>query len=425
MLNLTLKEIIEITDGTLIKGDPKTIIKSISTDSRKTKKNDFFIALSGRLFEAIPSAQHDGHDFLTSVFKKKLLGVLVSRNIQIPFLNIIKVKDTFNAYQAIAKYWREKFKIPIIAITGSCGKTSVTQMLTSVLSQKYRVLSSQNGFNNQIGLPQTLLKLNKSHQIVILEMGTNMPGEIDILANIAKPTVSVITNIGPAHLEKLKNLKGVAKEKANILKPAKIVLLNKKGLFFKYLKRFAQGKIINFSGKTASEQNKNIVLKIAKLFNLTDKQIMSGLQKYRTPKMRMEKIKLKGLTIINDAYNANPLSMRTALEIFNQKKKEGRKKIRQIAILADMLELGNKSNFYHRQIGKILPSSIDILITIGHLSKIISEEAKKRKRIKEIYHFNNNLLATKFLKKNIKPGDFILLKGSRKMKLEEIVENLS
>lgn len=344
-----------------------------STDSRTIKKDQIFVALKGENF--------DGHNFVKQAFKKGAKLAIVSRRMP---GNIILVKDTLKTYGQIAKWWRDKFDIPVIAITGSMGKTTVKNMVTSILKRKYNVLSAKESFNNQIGLPATILKLNQNHDILVLEMGTNIKGEIRILNRIARPTIAAITNIGPVHLEAFGDLAGIKKEKEAIYKGAKI-------------------KIKPSRIKDPDKQNKDTATRIAKALGISNKDIIKGLKNYKKPKMRLERINKKGILFINDAYNSNPISLQYALD--QLAKMPGRK----IAVLGDMLELGKDSNWFHKNIK--IPKNIEILITIGEKAKLIG--GRNYKSVKGVANY---------LKKILKRGDVVLLKGSRKIELEKILE---
>jgi UDP-N-acetylmuramoyl-tripeptide--D-alanyl-D-alanine ligase len=385
-MNLKIKDIVKATKGKLIKGDPELVIKDISSDSRVVKKGGLFIALSGKFFKAFPDSRFDGHHFLGSALRKGAIGAIVSKNIKEDFKVIIKVKDTLGAYHDLAGFWRSKFNIPVVAITGSNGKTTTKDMVTSILKEKFKVLSSQESYNNQVGVPITILELEPSHEVLVLELGTNMPGEMKILNSIAKPTIGAITNIGPTHLERFKTVGGVKREKENIFKGVEVKIRGKKSL-------------------KPMEQNRDVAIRIGKALGLSKSMIEKGLKKFKLPKMRMEKIKRNGALIINDAYNANPASMRYALnELIKYK---GRK----IAVLGDMLELGKNSDQFHTDLGKDMPKSIDILITVGKKAKLMGGD----------YSYKTTKGAKAKLKGLIESGDTVLLKASRGMKLEKVI----
>src|SRR3989344_254109 len=208
---LTVKEILKATRGKLVQGNPATVVTRVSTDSRDAQKGDLFIALIGDNF--------DGHDFIVQAVKKQAGALVVSKKIAVPDnIPVISVPDTAKALGNIAQFYRKSFCIPVIAVTGSTGKTTTKEMIAQVLSARYKVLKNISTENNHIGVPLTILRLKKTHQIAVLELGTNHFGEIRYLTQIAQPTVSVLTNIGESHLEFLRNLSGVFKEKFDIVR---------------------------------------------------------------------------------------------------------------------------------------------------------------------------------------------------------------
>jgi len=451
-MEFKIKEIVEATKGELIRGNPETIIKGISTDSRALQKNELFVALYGENF--------DGHNFIGQVKEKGGIGAIISHPVEQELPIIIKVEDSLRAYGDIASAYRNRFDIPIVGITGSNGKTTTKNMTSSILSERFCVLSPEKSFNNQIGVPATLLQLNNQHDVAVLELGTNMPGEIKRLTQIARPNIGVITNIGATHLEKLKSIKGVAEEKGDLLKDVEFAVLNADDDYFDRLAEKVNGQIVAFGVKrkiknttyniSASDisltddnrpkfnlffdeisvceiklpclgeynvYNSLAAAAVGKIMGLNSEEIKVGLENYKPAEMRMQKFFRNGITIINDAYNSNPRSLSSALEFFDRLHCRGKK----IAVLADMLELGEDSAQLHRQIGEKIPPSIDVLITVGDYAKLFAESAEKM--VPNIHSLSSNLEASKLLNNIFEEGDAILLKGSRGMKLEEVLEN--
>lgn len=487
IMEFEIEEIIDATKGKLVRGDTSAVIKRISTDSRTLQENDLFVALSGEKF--------DGHDFLDQVAEKGGIGAIVSRPVDVNLPIMVEVDDTLNAYGDIAKANRKKFDIPIIAITGSNGKTTTKNMTASILSQRFCVLRPEKSFNNQIGVPATLLKLNHQHEVAVLELGTNMPGEITRLSQIAQPNIGVITNVGATHLEKLGSIEGVAEEKSDLLKDVEFSVLNADDDNFDLLAKKANGQVVTFgvrgqramgqwgySVKTSPEglsartynairdkhqaprtthhaphnitasdisltddgrpkfnlifddvpvceielpclgeynvYNALAAASVGRIMGLDYKKIKVGLEKYKPAEMRMQKINQNGITIINDAYNSNPRSLSLALEFFSKLDCQGKR----VAVLADMLELGENSAELHRQIGEKMPSSIDVLITVGDCAKLIAEAAKETGLT--VHSFQSNLEVSRLLNEIVTEDDAVLLKGSRGMKLEEVLEEI-
>ena len=376
-----------------------------------------------------------------------------SRNV-----SIILVENVNEALKQIAKYKRTQLKIPVVAITGSVGKTSTKDLIASVLSQKYKVLKTQGNMNNNIGMPMTILKI-KDEDCLVVEMGMNHFGEIRELTNIAKPSIAVITNIGTAHIGNLGSRENILKAKLEILEGLQennVVINNDNDLLHKWYLENKNNKkyniitfgiketeskvcacnIKNFEDKTVFDAvikdngnkiRKEITLKmlgdhfildslsaiaVGNYFNIPMEEIAKGIKDVNLTQKRMELEKAKnGALIINDTYNANYDSMKAAIT-YLQSVKDRRK----IAVLGDMLELGNYSEELHKNVGKCI-TDVDILITVGKESKNIENEAKA----KEKYHFNNNEDAIKKLKEIMTKDDIILLKASNSMKFGEIV----
>lgn len=450
---MKVQEILDITKGNIVSGDPAAEIDlaAISTDSRAISAGQFFLPLKGDNFS--------GEDFIDDAFDKGAIGVLTSDaepKAQGPDKIIIIVKDTLKALQKIAHAHREKFNIPVIGVTGSNGKTTAKDMMAKILSPKYNVLKNEGTKNNQIGLPQTLLKLNKEHEICILEMGTNHMGEIRVLADIARPDIVVITNIGPSHLKFLKDLEGVFESKKEIfefLGDDSIAVLNGddeylskvKSNKFK-IKRFGLDKGNDFQASIVSTEKGKIdflvndkapfvlnmagvhnvynalaAIAVADHFNLDYDSMKKELAGYTPTYMRMNIKDIDGVVIIDDAYNSNPLSMRAALETVRSYPAKAK-----WIVSGDMLELGEKEDYFHSMIGEaIAKGGFDGLLTFGKLSQKTSSAALESGMIKDrVWHCSDREEIAAILRKVAKAGDCILIKGSRAMKMEEVIENL-
>jgi UDP-N-acetylmuramoyl-tripeptide--D-alanyl-D-alanine ligase len=237
-MNLTIAEILKATEGKLLRGDANTTVAQISTDSRALKQGNLFVALMGEKF--------DGHNFLDPVRQKGAMGAVISRHVEVDLPIIIQVKDTLIALGDMANCHRRKFNLPIIAITGSNGKTTTKDMTAAVLSQARSVFKSEKNYNNQIGISLRLLQLTEADEIAAIEIGTNSPGEIERLSRIVEPTVGVITNIGSTHLELLGSIAGVAKEKGALLEYAEHAILNADDPMTPTLMQRARGRITTF-----------------------------------------------------------------------------------------------------------------------------------------------------------------------------------
>lgn len=430
-------------------------IDSFCIDSRVIEPDQTFIAIKGD--------RHDGHDFVAEVIKKGARASVVSqawyhRQVDhIPQGNYFLVEDTLEALQAIAQYYRQKFRIPIVALTGSNGKTTTREMIAAVLGQKYQVLKNLGNLNNQIGVPLTLLNLAPAHEIGVIEMGTNHPGEIARLAEIARPTAGLITNIGPAHLEFFGSLEGVFEAKSELWRYLERAgelafinvddpLLSRRLPAIKRMVTYGFENPAQVSGRFLGLDTEGraafavdqvaIQLRIAGMHNIYNglaavavglefglalEQIKSALEAFSPAAKRMEIIRNDGVIIINDCYNSNPESARKALLTLSQIKALGKR----IAVLADMLELGDWARSEHESIGRYVASlgNIQTLLTFGELSQLTAKEAQ-RQGMKEVLHFNDKPKLIEQLKKMVSDGDVILIKGSRGMAMEQVTAAL-
>ena len=451
-MNLTIAEILQATQGNLIRGNPNRVITQISTDSRTIKKGDLFVALVGEKF--------DGHNFLERVCQQGAIGAVVSKPVtdisQLSSPIIVQVNDTLVALGDIANCHRRKFDLPIIAITGSNGKTTTKDITTSVLAQRFSVFKSEKSYNNQIGIPSRLMQLSDADEIAVLEIGTSWPGEIERLSQITAPTVGVITNIGPAHLELLGSIEGVAEEKGALLTHVEHAILNADDPMTSRLARRVCGQTTTFGWQNDADiaareieingfGKPTFTLTIGgdgigrvhlpclgkhNIYNalaaagvgiwagLTPTDICAGLERFQPVDMRMQPIVYNDLRIINDAYNSNPESLKAALTFLSDIEITGKR----IAILGDMLELGEHSHTLHLKTGQAIPTNINLLITVGPHSRAIAEGAEGI--VESIISCDTPKQAAQELTQYAQPGDAVLIKGSRGIKLEQILEEL-
>ncbi|MCX5677714.1 MAG: UDP-N-acetylmuramoyl-tripeptide--D-alanyl-D-alanine ligase [Candidatus Omnitrophica bacterium] len=450
---MKVSEILKITDGKLLAGKRDTDIdlSKVSTDSRIIKRGEFFIALSG--------PNYCGSLFLKDAFKKGALGAIVESS-DISAIDtdkiLIRVKDSARALQDIALAHRAKFNIPVICITGSNGKTTVKDMIAAVLSGKYNVLKNEGTKNNHIGVPQTLLKLKKEHDICVLEFGTNHKGEIEALSRIAGPTLAVITNIGPSHLEYFANLDGVYKEKRRLLDSlgkGGIAVINgddpllariKSGRFkvLRYgLRRSndlrasdisAKGLELKFRVNNGREyllkllgmhnvHNALAAIAVASQFKVGPDAIKRALSNFKPASMRLDPLNVNGIFVINDSYNSNPASMKTALDAIRAYN-GGSKWI----VSGDMLELGPEAAHFHRMAGKLIANSAATgLFTFGKLSRhTLSGAFASGMEKKSLRHCGTHDEIADILKTVAREGDVVLVKGSRGMRMEKVIERL-
>ena len=453
---LSVKDLLQATNGNLISGNELDEINNIAIDSRKAKLGDVFIAIIGENL--------DGHKFMQSALDNGCKTFIKNRSNSIKFessdINLIEVDDTTIALGDIAKYYKEKFVIPYIGVTGSVGKTTTKDMIYAAISNNFDTLKNEGNFNNHIGVPLTLFNLNKKHECAIIEMGMSNFNEIEYLANIVNPKIGVISNIGLSHIENLGSQDGILKAKLEIttnFDENNILILNGDD---EYLSKVCK-EDCNYNLKTFGFNSNNDVycteyimsedsinfkciidgkeeaifiptvgkhniynamaaILVGLTLGMELEDIKLGLRGFTASKMRLDIFKKNDLTIINDAYNASPDSMKAALDIL------GRYEKRRVAILGDMFEMGEHSEYGHRLVGESSINNVDILITIGDMSKFIGDEAKKLGLDNNnIHHFENKELAIESLNNLINKDDVVLVKASRGMKLEQIVEYLS
>jgi UDP-N-acetylmuramoyl-tripeptide--D-alanyl-D-alanine ligase len=444
-----LKDIIKATNANVTGAASGIDIKSISTDSRTLRRGALFVALKGKKFNSL--------DFIKDAVRKGASSVMVDKSqicLQQIGVPVLAVNDTEQALGLIAALYRKRFNIPIIAVVGSNGKTTTKNMLGHALSNRFNVLKTEENLNNKIGVAKTLLRLRKGHEIGIIESGTNSPGEIEYAGRIIKPDIVVTTNIGRSHLQGLSTKAGVLKEKI-----AMVECLEKRGVWIrncddKFLmkRNYKNIEIVDFGiankaakyraedirhkgqgmefrvGKdifyipllgTHNVYNSLAAIAAASLFTDTD-TIRKALFSFKAVSMRMQVQDCGRFKIINDAYNANPDSFRCAVSALREFKTAGKR----IFVAADMLELGNQSERLHFLAGKFLARSraADILAAFGQYAPALTRGAvsagMKKTNVKA---FKDKKDIIGFLKKTIKDGDTMLVKGSRGMKMEEII----
>jgi UDP-N-acetylmuramoyl-tripeptide--D-alanyl-D-alanine ligase len=450
-MELTLSEIAKVIGAEPFQFEELTI-RAVSTDSRIPIKDAIFFALKGE--------RHNGHDFLWEAHKNGCISAVVEYiPPSPPPIPLLKVEDTITALGLLAGYHRDKFSPLCIGITGSTGKTTTKEMLAHILQAKYRVLKTEKNFNNEIGVPLTLFQLEEEHSALIVEMAMRGKGQIAWLAKIAKPQIGVITNIGPAHLEFFKSLEEIAQAKAELLQalpPNGTAILNLDDRFFPFLKKQSPCPVISFgfspkadvscevlekdeylllkiktpkgelTAKSYLEGEHNIINLLAAIAaslpaGLSLEEIEKQIPTLPLPPMRLEQIKLPGnILVINDSYNSNPLSLRAALNYLREK--DGRR----IAVLGDMLELGEESEKLHREAGAwVKEAGVSFLILIGEKAKFIGEGAiEKGFPPQNVAYFPEKEGVVSFIRELLKEGDTVLVKGSRKLQLEQIVEEL-
>ena len=455
---MKVKEILKVTKGKMLFGNEELEVENFSKDTRTIQKGDIYIGIKGETF--------DGNKFWKQALENGAEAVIVE-NIQITDEDkkiykektIVEVPNTLEMLYSIARYKRDMYDIPVIAITGSVGKTSTKDIIASVVSQKYKTLKTEGNNNNNIGLPLTILKL-KDHEAMVIEMGMNHFGEISLLTSIAKPTLAVITNIGTSHIGILGSRENILKAKLEILegmKKHKIIINNDNDLLHEWYEKNKnieeiytygiqndsdinaieiklQEEKSEFIAKTKNEQisvtvpvggvhfvyNSLSAMEVGKILGISDDKIKKGIAEFELTKKRMDIKKLaNGAILINDSYNASYESMKASIEYL--KNHTG---IRKIAVLGDMFELGNYSEELHLKVGKeVAKSDIDILICSGKNSKNIIKGCKENKNIQTFFMNNNQEIVSK-LQEILREGDVVLVKASNGMKFFEICQKL-
>ncbi|TDX53018.1 UDP-N-acetylmuramoyl-tripeptide--D-alanyl-D-alanine ligase [Orenia marismortui] len=453
---LTLAEISKAVSGEVI-NNRKLKVDKISIDSRTIEEASLFIAIEGDNF--------DGHNFLEAAISKGAIAAIVSQNQKLDLdIPLVKVYDTTKALQDLACYYRSKFDIPVVAVTGSTGKTTTKDMIASVLQTKYKTLKTEGNFNNEIGLPLTLFRLDNSYEAVVVEMGMRGLGQISELAEIALPNLGVITNVGLTHIELLGTVDNIAQAKSEL-----IIALNKDGIAIlngddnrvRKMEELTQSKVIKYgldkdndvkAGKIKKSDDsisfeliieekgyKDIInlavpgeynvynslaaITVAISLDIPLADIKTGLSNLNLSKMRNQIIVSEsGYKIINDTYNANPTSMKAALNTLKDIAKENK-----IAVLGDMLELGDLAIEEHIKLGELVAEmNIEYLFSFGKLARKVAKGAKQNGMDKSrifIYEDKDKLIRK--LLEIVSNGDTILVKGSRGMKLEEVSQVLS
>lgn len=428
-------------------------IGSVSTDTRTIKQDAVFVALIGE--------NNNGHKYVKAAAEQGAVCCIVQSGEEIPEgVPCIVTEDTAQALLDLAGAYRRRFDIPVVAVTGSVGKTSTRGMIASVLSQKYKTLATEGNFNNGIGVPHTIFRLGFEHEIAVLEMGMNHFGELAAITAAAAPDTAVITNVGEAHIENLGSREGILKAKLEVLQGlthgGTVILCgdndmlwsvngtidfetvycginnSKCDLTAENVKVTSDG--TDFSFKYEDKQyeahisvpgvhhvyNALIAILVGAKYNVPMNDILAGIREFVPDGMRQAAVRIGAYTVIKDCYNANPTSMRSGLEVLSLYETEGRR----VACLGDMMELGTISESAHRGVGELVPANkVDCLITVGERARLIAEGAGKAGMASDcIYSFKNNEELCESLADILEDDDVILLKASRSMRLEQVAE---
>ena len=456
METITLSQLLEAVDGRLLGGFDRldAPVARVETDSRSIHPGALFIPLVGERF--------DGHAYLNSALESGAAGCLTAREQEryLPGKFYVRVDDTEAALSRLAAWYRDRFSIPFVGVTGSVGKTTAKDMLAAVLGVRYKVLKTEGNHNNNIGLPLTLLELDSSHQIAVLEMGMDKFGEIDYLAGIVRPDVGIITNIGDAHIERLGSRENILRAKCELLPHIKkdgVVILNGddplllglegktpvpalycgQGEGCAYRARVTGGDGVSHIHCRLTTPGMDREVKIPALgehmvypalmaaavgerFGLTPDQIERGVGQFVPTRMRMNVLhRGGGITILDDTYNANPQSMRAAVSVLADSQSSSK-----VAVLGDMLELGPFAPALHAGVGEYLGEvGVDCLVAVGQLAEHIAQGAEQS-GVPLVIRCRDREEAKGVLSRVVRPDCTVLVKASRGMKLEELTARL-
>lgn len=458
-MEMTLQEIAAAVNGRLLfDAQFAGAVGRVSIDSRDIGAGDFFVPLAGE--------RTDGHHYIGQAAENGAVGCFAALGLELTLpetLTVIGVKDPLTALQALAAHYRSRFQLPLVGVTGSVGKTTTKDMIAAALSPRFKTLKTEGNLNNHIGLPLMLTRLDSTYGAAVLEMGMSGFGEIDLLARLAAPSIAVLTNIGESHLEMVGSREGIAKAKCELLPhvpPAGTVVANgDEPLLVPYLAK-CHCHIVTFGFSAAADvrctevsaagsrklvrveqsgyapfvytpplpgrhniYNMMAALAVGRQLGLDDEQIKSGLSRVALSGMRLENvITPDGVNIINDAYNASPTSTAAAIDVLLEQAGEAGK----IAVLGDMLELGTLEEEGHRQIGALVASAqLDALIVLGKRAAIIALGALAAGYPQEkICRAESHGEAAAMLGRLARPGDWVLIKGSRGMRMEAVLSGL-
>lgn len=447
MWKLTLQEIIDATGGRLFYGRPNGV-EGISTDSRTIREGQLFVALKGERF--------DGHDFLDEALKKGSGAIVSLPPISPPSDKaVIYVKDTLKALGDVARHIRTRSGIPVVGITGTNGKTTTKEMAASVLGTRMKVLKNTGNLNNQVGLPLSLLSLSGEHEAAVLEMGASAPGDIRELCEVALPDYGVLTNVGMAHIEGFGDIDAVRRTKLELLESVKAAAVNADDSFLMEGMRAFRGRLIRYGTKRGLDvratdmecadrtcrfvlhvggESMPVELRVAGMFNVYNalaassagmmlglgiEDIGKGLERFEGVPMRLEIKELGRALVISDVYNANPASMEEALKELLRLRRQ-----RAVAVLGDMLELGAYSEAAHRRLGKWMAQrQVDLFIAVGpHMLVAAEEFGASGKRSVVVA---DSAEAKGVLLDEYRSDDTILIKGSRGMRMERVMESVT
>ncbi|PNV59686.1 UDP-N-acetylmuramoyl-tripeptide--D-alanyl-D-alanine ligase [Clostridium sp. chh4-2] len=449
MEGITVKDIVEATNGTLLCGEPELSLDHISIDSRSMKGSALFVPLIGE--------KVDAHRFIGQALENGAAAVLTSEHDSAESLHpYIRVKDTKKALQDIGRYYRKRLSLPLIGVTGSVGKTTTREMIAAALSAGYQVYKTPGNHNSQVGVPITISEITKEDEIGVIELGMSEPGELTIIAQIARIDMAVVTNIGVTHIEQLGSRENIYREKMTIqdgLKPGGILLLNgdddmlmntkgREGFRTLY---YGTGENCDYRAvdirlengyphfmAVHGDQKAEIQLSIMGMHNVLNAMAaLAAACEYGVPmekagetlgrftgfKNRQQIDTVNGITVIDDTYNASPVSMKAGIDVLLSIQNPGRK----IAVLADMKELGENASEFHYEVGAYISQKpVDTVAVLGELAKYIADGITQNNTEIKVLRFEEKNALKEYLDGELKAGDAVLFKGSNSMNLGEI-----
>ena len=451
MKPLALEAIAQAMHGRILRGSPELEVAGVSTDTRSLAPGELFFALKGENF--------DGHDFVNEAVRKGACAVVVEHPADVQgSAAVLVVRSTLAALGNLAQFCRRNMSADFVAVTGSCGKTTVKEMIATALGSSFKVVHAKKSFNNAIGMPLTILCAPSDAGIVVLEMGTSAPGEIRSLAEIARPDVGVVTNVGPTHLEGLKSIEGVAAAKAELLDglaEGGLAVLNWDDRWVRRMAGWGSYRVVSFGrskdadlravnvrltsegvaftvGRTAfsirvpgkhNVHNALAAIAVALRFRLAIEEVARSLARFELPPLRLERRTVAGVDILCDCYNANLLSVRGAIEELSARRGAGRI----VFVFGGMAELGDRSEELHERVGRLAArKGIDVLVTIGaEAAGAALAAVKAGMRASAVFRVDDIGGAGALLSEIVWPGDRVLFKASRRARLEELVEDLT
>ena len=464
MIEAKAKDCLQAVQGELLKGSEECGFRGVSIDSRTVKADELFFCIRGDRF--------DGHDFLADALKKNAAGIVLSQPAKLPdaVANppgesgpfIIRVSDTLNALQELARFYRKQIPVRVVGVTGTNGKSTTKEMIAAIAETRFKTLKTQGNLNNHIGLPLSVLKMDRDHEVAVLEMGMSAAGEIRRLAEIAQPDIGLITNISAAHLVELKSVQHIQAAKGELfeaLGDAHTAIVNADDPLVLELARSLKARTITFAIDNAADVRAGDIRPLAndgfdfsvRLFDtefplrlpflgscniynalaamaaghslgVPAEDMAAGLHNCRRMPQRYEIIQHNSMTLINDAYNANPISMMESLKTLSNYATRGRR----MFVIGDMLELGDQGRSAHLQLGReIAGRPIDLLVTVGELAALAAQGAREQGMENgRVVALATREEAIAYLKKNTRADDCLLFKGSRGAAMERVLHGL-